>query len=104
MTYANGSLRRALVGGNWSNSSYCGSRSFNGNNVSANVNANIAARGTSDTLVIIGAFGTLILLFSNITIILRACFSKKQIKKKTMKLKTKAYKHKKAELDRLWLR
>ena len=33
------------VGGNWDNSSSCGSRSVNCNNSSANVNANNGARG-----------------------------------------------------------
>lgn len=45
---AAGSLRRALVGGYWIPSSYCGSRSFGGSSVSASVSANIAARGASE--------------------------------------------------------
>ena len=34
-----------LAGGNWDNSSNCGSRSRNSNNVRSNVNANISGRG-----------------------------------------------------------
>ncbi|MBR3722091.1 MAG: hypothetical protein IKN12_04925 [Selenomonadaceae bacterium] len=43
-------LRQVLLGGNWDNSANCGSRCTNCNNFSANgSNANIRARGTSDT-------------------------------------------------------
>ena len=38
---------RANVGGNWNNSSYCGSRCVNVNNVSANVNGNNGGRLSS---------------------------------------------------------
>ena len=42
-------LSRLHAGGNWNNSSYCGPRCVNLNNVSANVNANNGGRGASDT-------------------------------------------------------
>ena len=38
-----------LLGSNWDNSSNCSSRATNCNNFSSNANANIRARGTSDT-------------------------------------------------------
>ena len=38
-----------LLGANWNNSGYSGSRSANCNNSSANVNVNNSARSTSDT-------------------------------------------------------
>lgn len=37
-----------LAGGNWNNSSYCGSRSRNGNNGRGTVNANNGRRGACD--------------------------------------------------------
>jgi hypothetical protein len=37
------------LGSNWDNSSNCGSRSVNCNNVSANVNANYGSRSSCDT-------------------------------------------------------
>ena len=37
-----------LAGGNWNNSSYCGSRSRNGNNGRGTVNANNDRRGACD--------------------------------------------------------
>lgn len=42
---------RLHVGGNWDNSSSCGSRSVNGNNLSTNRNGNNGARLVSDTRV-----------------------------------------------------
>ena len=42
-------LRRVLVGGNWNNRSYCGSRSVNCNNLSSNRNGNNGSRLVSDT-------------------------------------------------------
>ena len=43
-----GLLRRLKAGGNWDNSSNCGSRSLNCNNLSSNGNGNNAVRGVSD--------------------------------------------------------
>ena len=50
---------RAYVGGNWNNSSYCGSRCVNVNNVSANVNANNGGRLSALILNIAGVSLTL---------------------------------------------
>lgn len=44
----NGLLRRCLVGGNWSNGSYCSSRAANCNNFSSYRNATISGRAVSD--------------------------------------------------------
>lgn len=44
---------RANVSGNWDNSSYCGSRCVNVNNVSANVNANNGGRLASPLDIVI---------------------------------------------------
>jgi len=40
---------RPIFGGNWNNAANCGSRASNWNNSALNLNANIGARGTSDT-------------------------------------------------------
>ena len=46
-------LRRLLVGGKWNNGASCGSRSVNGNNLSANRNGNNGSRLVADTWILL---------------------------------------------------